>query len=37
MIVLGLSAALIAALTLAAVSLLLNIDFGRKAAESRVF
>jgi hypothetical protein len=37
MIVLGLSATLFATFTLAAVSLLLNIDFGRKAAENRIF
>ncbi|MDB5526104.1 MAG: hypothetical protein JWM58_3867 [Rhizobium sp.] len=37
MIVLGLSATLIATFTLAAVSLLLNIDFGRRAAKSRIF
>jgi hypothetical protein len=37
MIVLGLSATLIATFTLAAVSLLLNIDFGRTTTASRVF
>jgi hypothetical protein len=37
MIVLGLSATLFATCTLAAFSLLLNIDFGRKAAGSRIF
>jgi hypothetical protein len=36
MIVLGLSASLIATFTLAAISLLMNIDFGRRAVESRV-
>jgi hypothetical protein len=37
MIVLALSACLIATTTLAAVSLLLNIDFERNAAAGRVF
>ena len=37
MIVLGLSASLIAAFTLVAISLQLNIDFGRRAVLSRVF
>ena len=37
MIVLGLSAMLFATFTLAAVSLLLNIDFDRKIGLSRVF
>ncbi len=37
MIVLGLSSVLFATFTLAAVSLLLNIDFGRKATVTPVF
>lgn len=37
MIVLALSASLIATITLAAVSLLLNIDFERNTAAGRVF
>jgi hypothetical protein len=37
MIVLGMSATLIATFTLAAVTLLLNIDFGRKTMASKVF
>jgi hypothetical protein len=37
MIVLGMSATLIATFTLAAVILLLDIDFGRRPATSRIF
>jgi hypothetical protein len=37
MIVLGLSASLIATFTLVAITLLLNIDFGRKNTLARVF
>jgi hypothetical protein len=37
MIVLGLSATLIATLTLAAISIVLNLEDGRKSQHSRVF